>query len=132
MDGFDEADLALVESENHGRSANAVAKESDAFEEITVSNAGTGKNHFPAGSKVSGVVNALGIFDAHFFQALVMLRCADDKARENLAIEAAKRGGGENALRCGVQKSQRVAIEYFPKSNARLATVGEVATIEFQ
>jgi len=41
-------------------------------------------------------------------------------------------GGGEQALHCGVQKSQRVAIEYFPKSNARLATVGEVATIEFQ
>jgi hypothetical protein len=25
-----------------------------------------------------------------------------------------------------------VAIEYFPKPNARLATAGEVATIEFQ
>jgi len=41
-------------------------------------------------------------------------------------------GGGEHALGCGVQKAQRVSIEYFPKANARLATVGEVATIEFQ
>ena len=41
-------------------------------------------------------------------------------------------GGGEHALGCGVHKPQRVAIEYFPKSNSRLATVGEVATIEFQ
>ena len=41
-------------------------------------------------------------------------------------------GGGEQSLGCGVQKARRVTIEYFPKPNARLATVGEVATIEFQ
>ena len=41
-------------------------------------------------------------------------------------------GRGELALGCGVQKPRRVAIEYFPKPNARLATAGEVATIEFQ
>ena len=40
-------------------------------------------------------------------------------------------GGGERSLGCGAQKA-RVTIEYFPKSNLRLATVGEVATIEFQ
>jgi hypothetical protein len=41
-------------------------------------------------------------------------------------------GRGELTLGCGVQKPRRVAIEYFPKPNARLATAGEVATIEFQ
>jgi len=41
-------------------------------------------------------------------------------------------GSGEVSLGCGVQKSRRVAIAYFPKANARLATAGEVATIEFQ
>jgi hypothetical protein len=41
-------------------------------------------------------------------------------------------GAGELALGCGVQKPRRVSIEYFPKPNARLATAGEVATIEFQ
>ena len=41
-------------------------------------------------------------------------------------------GRGELALGCGVQKPRRVAIDYFPKPNARLATAGEVATIEFQ
>ena len=41
-------------------------------------------------------------------------------------------GAGEQSLGCGVQKARRVTIEYFPKVNARLATVGEVATIEFQ
>jgi len=41
-------------------------------------------------------------------------------------------GGGSQALGCGPQKLRRVSLEYFPKTNARLATAGEVATIEFQ
>ncbi len=41
-------------------------------------------------------------------------------------------GGGEQSLGCGAQKARLVVIEYFPKANARLATAGEVATIEFQ
>jgi len=41
-------------------------------------------------------------------------------------------GGGEQTLTCGTQKPRRVSVEYFPKTNARLATAGEVATIEFQ
>jgi hypothetical protein len=42
-------------------------------------------------------------------------------------------GAGELTLGCGTQRKARpLAIEYFPKPNARLATAGEVATIEFQ
>ena len=41
-------------------------------------------------------------------------------------------GRGELTLGCGAQKPRRVAIEYFPKPNARFGTAGEVATIEFQ
>jgi hypothetical protein len=33
---------------------------------------------------------------------------------------------------CGVQKPRRITVEYFPKANARLATAGEVATVDFQ
>lgn len=40
-------------------------------------------------------------------------------------------GGGELHLACGPQK-RRIKAEFFPKRNARLATAGEVATIEFQ
>jgi hypothetical protein len=40
--------------------------------------------------------------------------------------------GGEQALACGAQKARRVIIEYWAKSNTRLGTTGEVATIEFQ
>jgi hypothetical protein len=41
-------------------------------------------------------------------------------------------GGGEQKLACGVQKARPVVVEYFAKRDAKLATVGEVATIQFQ
>jgi hypothetical protein len=41
-------------------------------------------------------------------------------------------GPGEITLGCGARKARRVVVEYFPKANARLGTVGEVASIEFQ
>jgi len=46
----------------------------------------------------------------------------------NLAIL----GGGDQKLACGAQKPRQVTVEYFAKRNAQLATVGEVATIQFQ
>jgi hypothetical protein len=46
--------------------------------------------------------------------------------------QVAIQGGGAQTLSCGRQSPRRVSIEYFPKTNAKLATVGEVATIEFQ
>jgi hypothetical protein len=41
-------------------------------------------------------------------------------------------GGGDRTLGCGPQKPRPVSVEYFPKANSKLATAGEVATIEFQ
>ena len=41
-------------------------------------------------------------------------------------------GSQQATLGCGVQKPRPVVVEYFPKPNAKLATAGEVATIEFQ
>ena len=46
----------------------------------------------------------------------------------NLAVV----GGGDQKLGCGAQKPRQVTVEYFAKRNAQLATVGEVATIQFQ
>ena len=61
----------------------------------------------------------------------------DDKQTVKLLVadpaQVAILGGGEGMkLSCGAQAVRRVKIEYFPKPNARLATKGEVATIEFQ
>jgi tetratricopeptide (TPR) repeat protein len=41
-------------------------------------------------------------------------------------------GRGEQTFSCGKQAPRPVSIEYIPKVDARLGTVGEVATIEFQ
>jgi len=42
-------------------------------------------------------------------------------------------GGGTLELGCGPQRAPRtVVVEYFPKDDAKLATAGEVATIEYQ
>ncbi len=41
-------------------------------------------------------------------------------------------GKGDLTFRCGAQKPRRVVVGYTPKSNARLATAGEAAVIEFQ
>lgn len=68
-------------------------------------------------------------------QARLVVQGEDKKLVKLLVADPAKiviTGGGELALGCGPQKARRVVIEYFPKSNARLATAGEVATIEFQ
>ncbi|MGP8246318.1 MAG: tetratricopeptide repeat protein [Bryobacteraceae bacterium] len=39
--------------------------------------------------------------------------------------------GGQQTLACGKAAPRQVSIEYFPKTNSHLTTVGEVATIEF-
>jgi hypothetical protein len=68
-------------------------------------------------------------------QARLILDSDDHKPLRLLVIDPAKvaiTGGGEHTLGCGAQKARRVSIEYFPKVNARMATAGEVATIEFQ
>jgi tetratricopeptide (TPR) repeat protein len=46
--------------------------------------------------------------------------------------QVAVAGREELQLSCGAQPARRVKVEYFPKANAKLATKGEVATIEFQ
>jgi hypothetical protein len=40
-------------------------------------------------------------------------------------------GERQQALGCGRQKPRKISVEYFPKIDARLATAGDVATIEF-
>ena len=68
-------------------------------------------------------------------QLRLVLQGADHKILKLLVPDPYKiaiHGGGIETLGCGVQKPRAVAIQYFPKANARLATAGEVAMIEFQ
>ena len=60
---------------------------------------------------------------------------SDDHKLTNLLVpdtsSIAILGAGDEKLACGVQKPRRIVVEYIAKRNARTATVGEVATIQF-
>jgi hypothetical protein len=68
-------------------------------------------------------------------QARLHIEDAAHKIVKLLVADPAKvvyAGNGEVSLGCGAQKARRVTVAYFPKANVRLATAGEVATIDFQ
>jgi len=90
-----------------------------------------------AGAAPSGVANGVLKRVDCLGKRLRLVVVGDDKQTIKLLIDdpaqvAILGGGGEMKLSCGVQSARRVKVAYFPKPNARLATKGEVATIEFQ
>ncbi|HXA50411.1 MAG TPA: hypothetical protein VNV86_08915 [Candidatus Acidoferrum sp.] len=88
------------------------------------------------GPKPGGTVaGTLRQVDCLGTQARLLIDTPDKKTVRLLVSDPSKvvySGSGEVTLGCGPQKARRVTIEYVPKANAKLATVGEVATIEFQ
>ena len=86
----------------------------------------------PAG-KVTGTLKQVDCLPKQ--QARLIVESADHKTVRLLIPDPRKvafLGAGEVSLGCGVQKPRHVVIEYFPKPDSKLATAGEVATIEFQ
>ena len=82
--------------------------------------------------EVSGVLEKV---DCLGKQARMVIAGDDHKVIKLLITDPGKiaiSGTGEAQLGCGVQKPRRVTVQYFPKADARLATAGEVATIEFR
>lgn len=68
-------------------------------------------------------------------QARLTIVTDDHKTVRLLVIDPSKLaigGRGELTFRCGAQKARRVVVGYTPKANAKLATAGEAATLEFQ
>jgi hypothetical protein len=85
-------------------------------------------------SRVNGTLKQV---DCLGRQLRLIVQTSDGKTVRLLVPDPGKiviSGGDGNslALGCGVQKARRVLIEYWVKANSRLATSGEVATIEFQ
>jgi hypothetical protein len=83
--------------------------------------------------KVSGTLRQVDCLPKQ--QARLSIEDAAHKLVKLLVADPSKvvySGNGEVSLGCGAQKPRRITVEYFPKANARLATAGEVATIEFQ
>ena len=88
------------------------------------------------GPKPTGkVTGSLERVDCLGKQARLVIQGSDHKVMRLLVPDAKQvviLGGGDQALGCGAQKPRPVTVEYFPKTNARLSTAGEVATINFQ
>jgi hypothetical protein len=88
------------------------------------------------GPKPEGkIVGNLKQVDCLGKQARLVVEGDDHKTVKLLVSDPGKiaiSGPGQVNLGCGIQKPRHVTIEYFPKPDARLATTGEVATIEFQ
>ena len=85
------------------------------------------------GGKVTGTLKQVDCLPQQ--QARLLIEDAAHKLVKLLVANASKvvyAGSGEVSLGCGPQKPRKITVEYFPKANARLATTGEVATIEFQ
>lgn len=83
--------------------------------------------------KVSGTLKQVDCLPKQ--QARLSIEDASHKLVKLLVADPSKvvyAGNGEVSLGCGVQKPRKITVEYFPKANAKLATAGEVATIEFQ
>src|ERR1022692_1228395 len=83
--------------------------------------------------KVSGTLRQVDCLPKQ--QARLTIEDASHKLVKLLVADPSKvmyAGNGEASLGCGVQKARKITVEYFPKTNAALATAGEVATIEFQ
>jgi len=67
-------------------------------------------------------------------QARLVIRTPDGKITRLVVRDASQIaivGEKQEALGCGRQQPRRISVEYFPKSDAKLATIGDVATIEF-
>jgi hypothetical protein len=83
--------------------------------------------------KVSGTLKQVDCLPKQ--QARLFIEDASHKLVKLLVADPSKvvyTGNGEVSLGCGVQKPRKISVAYFPKANARLATAGEVATIDFQ
>jgi hypothetical protein len=82
--------------------------------------------------KISGTLQQVDCLNT---QARLTVRTASGGRLKLLVVnpgQIAITGGGQHALGCGPQNARRVTVEYWAKSNARLGTSGEVATLEFQ
>ena len=83
------------------------------------------------GGKTQGMLTQV---DCLVKQARLIIQTADRKVVKLIVRDASQIaivGAKQEALGCGRQKPRKISVEYFPKADARLSTIGDVATIEF-
>ncbi len=83
------------------------------------------------GGKVTGTLTQV---DCLGKQAVLVIQAADGKLSRLVVRDASHiviPGEKQEALGCGPQKPWRITVEYAPKNDAKLATIGDVSSIEF-
>src|SRR2546421_3327308 len=108
VNAVDEADAVRVVLHDDGARADSVAEEPDTLHQRPFRDAGGGEDDVVARREIPRLVDLLEIGDAHGAAALLMLRLADDQAREDLAVEAAHCRRGQHALGRAARPHQRV------------------------
>lgn len=84
-------------------------------------------------AKVTGLLSRVDCLAGT--EARLTILTDDHKTVKLLVLDPSKlaiEGPGDLTFRCGAQKTRRVLVGYTPKSNARLATTGEAAVLQFQ
>src|SRR6185503_19299399 len=108
VNAVDEPDLVRLVLHDHRTGADAVAEEANAPHQRAVGDAGRREDDVLAGGEVRGAVDLLDVSDPHRAAALFVLGLADDEAREDLAVQAAHRRGGQHAFRRAAGPHHRV------------------------
>src|ERR1700733_362310 len=98
MHGVNEPDLALIQSQDQRLRARAFAEEPDAAQQASFGDACAGEDDSLSGREVLGVVDAFRIFYAHLGETLVVLRFGNHETGEDLTVQAAQCGRGQDAF----------------------------------
>src|SRR5438132_11090016 len=98
MYGVDKAHLALLERQDQGVGAHALAKESHPPEQVAVGNSGACKDDLLAWGQVLGVIDAFGVCNAHLGQSLFVFGLGNHQSRLDLAVQAPQRRSGQYAF----------------------------------
>src|SRR5436190_5038772 len=96
VNAVDKPDLVRIVLHDDRSGAGPVAKETDAAHQRAVGDAGGGKDDALAGREIARPVNLLEVGNPHRPAALFVLRFAYDEPRQDFAIQAAHRRGGQN------------------------------------
>jgi tetratricopeptide (TPR) repeat protein len=124
-------EIRKLKDEEIARLRALEAKVNQGAPEVTREKAEPWWNGPSPGGKAEGMLTQV---DCLGKQARLIIQLDDRKIAKLLVRDASQIaivGAKQEALGCGRQKPRRISVEYFPKSDAKLATIGDVATIEF-
>src|SRR5262245_60215986 len=108
VDAVDETDAVRFVLHDHRAGPRAVAEKADAAHQRAVGDAGGREDDAVARREILRAVHLLEISDAHRAAALLVLGLADHEAREDFAVQAAHRRGGQHAFRRAAGPHHRV------------------------